>query len=66
MTRAVRDEVPDNWSDQPGSKTRLFRDGVALFRELAVIHRNAANGSYSPPRAPDSPSPLRSSFPVWE
>ena len=40
-------EVPVNWSDQPGSKVRVFRDGLAMLRELARIRRNWAKGSYS-------------------
>ena len=30
-------EVPVNWSDKPGSKVRVLRDGLAMLRELAVI-----------------------------
>ncbi len=40
-------EVPVNWSDQPGSKVRVLRDGLAMLRELAVIKRNGAKGQYS-------------------
>ncbi|MDP1948599.1 MAG: glycosyltransferase family 2 protein [Nitrospirota bacterium] len=40
-------EIPVNWSDQPGSKVRVLRDGLAMLRELAVIKRNWAKGSYS-------------------
>lgn len=40
-------EVPINWSDQPGSKVRVIRDGLAMLRELLVIHRNAERGAYS-------------------
>jgi dolichyl-phosphate beta-glucosyltransferase len=32
-------EVPVNWSDQPGSKVRVVRDGLAMLRDLAVIRR---------------------------
>lgn len=42
-------EVPVNWSDQPGSKVRVFRDGLAMLRELAVIRRNGAKGYYASP-----------------
>mgnify|MGYP002381817182 CR=1 FL=1 len=41
-------EVPVNWSDQPGSKVRLFHDSVAILRELLLIRRQAARGDYSP------------------
>ncbi|OGW48280.1 MAG: hypothetical protein A2V62_08240 [Nitrospirae bacterium RBG_19FT_COMBO_58_9] len=41
-------EIPVNWSDQPGSKVRVLRDGLAMLRELAVIRRNGAKGYYSP------------------
>lgn len=40
-------EIPVNWSDQPGSKVRVFRDGLAMLRELALIRRNWAKGSYA-------------------
>ena len=42
-------EVPVNWTDQPGSKVRVFRDGVAMLRELAVIRRNDSMGLYDTP-----------------
>jgi dolichyl-phosphate beta-glucosyltransferase len=42
-------EIPVNWSDQPGSKVRVLRDGLAMLRELAVIRRNGARGYYSSP-----------------
>ena len=41
-------EIPVNWSDQPGSKVRILRDGLAMLRELAVIRRNGAKGHYAP------------------
>ncbi len=40
-------EVPVNWTDQPGSKVRLLRDGLGMLRELAAIQRNADKGLYS-------------------
>ena len=42
-------EVPVNWTDQPGSKVRLFRDGLAMLRELAIIRRNYTKGRYNIP-----------------
>jgi dolichyl-phosphate beta-glucosyltransferase len=39
-------EVPVNWSDQPGSKVRVLRDGMAMLRELATIRRNDHCGRY--------------------
>jgi dolichyl-phosphate beta-glucosyltransferase len=42
-------EVPVNWSDQPGSKVRVLRDGLAMLRELAVIRRNSSRGCYRTP-----------------
>lgn len=58
-------EVPVNWTDQPGSKMRLFRDGIAIARELAIIHRNAGKGYYLPlvAPAPLAPFPSTSSVP---
>ncbi|MDF2458375.1 MAG: hypothetical protein K0S79_791 [Nitrospira sp.] len=41
-------EVPVNWSDQPGSKVRVFKDGVAMLRDLVTIKRNDHRGRYSP------------------
>jgi dolichyl-phosphate beta-glucosyltransferase len=45
-------EIPVNWSHQPGSKFRVFRDGVAMLRELAVIRRNGNKGCYAAPAHP--------------
>jgi dolichyl-phosphate beta-glucosyltransferase len=42
-------EVPVNWSDQPGSKVRVLRDGLAMLRELAVVRRNHQRGCYPLP-----------------
>jgi dolichyl-phosphate beta-glucosyltransferase len=42
-------EVPINWTDQPGSKVRILRDGFAMLRELAVIRRNNVRGRYRLP-----------------
>ena len=42
-------EIPVNWSDQPGSKVRVLRDGFAMLRELAVIRRNGDKGYYYSP-----------------
>lgn len=42
-------EVPVNWSDQPGSKVRVLRDGFAMLRELAVVRRNHQRGRYPLP-----------------
>jgi dolichyl-phosphate beta-glucosyltransferase len=42
-------EVPVNWSDQPGSKVRVIRDGLAMLRDLTVIRRNHVRGRYHLP-----------------
>ncbi|WP_455378141.1 dolichyl-phosphate beta-glucosyltransferase [Petrachloros mirabilis] len=39
-------EVPVNWSDRPGSKFHLLKDGLATLRELAVIRLNNRRGLY--------------------
>ncbi|MDQ6735674.1 MAG: glycosyltransferase family 2 protein [Nitrospirota bacterium] len=39
-------EVPINWIDQPGSKVRVVRDGLRMFRELLAVRRNTAQGLY--------------------
>lgn len=43
-------EVPINWADQPGSKVRVWRDGLRMFRELLAVRRHARQGRYD--RAP--------------
>lgn len=42
-------EVPINWADQPGSKVRVWRDGLRMFREMLAVRRNARQGRYSRP-----------------
>ncbi|HKN87166.1 MAG TPA: dolichyl-phosphate beta-glucosyltransferase [Nitrospiraceae bacterium] len=39
-------EVPINWTDQPGSKVHVVRDGLRMFRELLAVRRHAAQGAY--------------------
>ncbi|HEU4685503.1 MAG TPA: dolichyl-phosphate beta-glucosyltransferase [Nitrospira sp.] len=53
-------EVPVNWADQPGSKVRVLRDGLAMIRELATIRQNDHKGLYSPPSFPHRFAPGRS------
>ncbi len=43
-------EVPVNWSEQPGSKVRIFRDGLAMFRDLIMIARRHHRGRFSTTR----------------
>jgi dolichyl-phosphate beta-glucosyltransferase len=57
-------EVPVNWCDQPGSKVRVLRDGLAMLRELVVIRRNYLRGhyrrpSFSPQLMPDGRKPVQ-------
>jgi dolichyl-phosphate beta-glucosyltransferase len=59
-------EVPVNWADQPGSKVRLVRDGLAMLRELMTIHSNAEKGFYSDRIVTRELSPLASSSAVLE
>jgi len=59
-------EVPVNWSDKPGSKVRLMRDGLAMLHELMIIHRNATKGFYSDRLVTHKLSPLSSSSSVLE
>jgi dolichyl-phosphate beta-glucosyltransferase len=40
-------EVPINWMDQPGSKVRVLRDGLAMLREMLAVRRNNARGLYA-------------------
>lgn len=39
-------EVPINWTDQPGSKVRVVRDGFHMLRELLAVRRYDAQGLY--------------------
>ncbi|KAF4516103.1 hypothetical protein B566_EDAN000341 [Ephemera danica] len=59
-------EVPVNWTDQPGSKVRLIRDGLAMLREFTIIHRNAARGDYAPQAGPDPAASLSAPSPITE
>jgi dolichyl-phosphate beta-glucosyltransferase len=59
-------EVPVNWTDQPGSKVRLVRDGLAMIRELTTIHRNDAKGLYSHHAGAQALSSLASSSALLE
>lgn len=40
-------EVPVNWTDQPGSKVRLIRDGWRTMGELLKVRQHHAEGRYS-------------------
>ena len=40
-------ELPINWTDRPGSKVRVVRDGLAMLRELAMIRRDYGRGLYA-------------------
>lgn len=42
-------EVPINWTDQPGSKVRVWRDGWRMFREMLAVRRHARQGRYAAP-----------------
>lgn len=42
-------KIPANWSHQPNSKFRVFRDALAMLREMAVIRRNGTKGYYASP-----------------
>jgi len=47
-------EVPINWTDQPGSKVRLWRDGFVMLRELLAVRKREAKGHYRPRSEPAS------------
>jgi dolichyl-phosphate beta-glucosyltransferase len=58
-------EVPINWADQPGSKVRPVRDGLAMLRDLLSVRRRAAQGLYeshcgAPPAADRLFDPIES------
>jgi dolichyl-phosphate beta-glucosyltransferase len=42
-------EIPVNWSHQPDSKFRVFRDVLDMLREMALIRRNKTKGYYAVP-----------------
>ena len=52
-------EVPINWTDQPGSKVRVVRDGLRMFRELLAVRRHAAQGLYRRPESAEVFQELR-------
>ena len=54
-------EVPINWTDQPGSKVRVVRDGLRMFRELLAVRRHAAQGLYRRHESTDVRQELRQS-----
>lgn len=41
-------EVPVNWTDQPGTKIRVVRDGLSMIGEMLAVRRNDARGLYDP------------------
>jgi dolichyl-phosphate beta-glucosyltransferase len=45
-------EVPINWTDQPGSKVRVLRDGLTMWRDLFLVRRDARAGRYAAGRPP--------------
>ena len=45
-------EMPVNWTDQPGSKVRLARDGYRMFLDVLAVRRYEAQGLYGPPIRP--------------
>lgn len=47
-------EVPINWTDQPGSKVRVLRDGLAMVGEMLAVRRNHARGLYAAPATPSA------------
>jgi dolichyl-phosphate beta-glucosyltransferase len=52
-------EVPINWTDQPGSKVRVIRDGLQLCRDLLAVRRHDAKGLYRRREALDALHALR-------
>jgi dolichyl-phosphate beta-glucosyltransferase len=54
-------EVPINWTDQPGSKVRLWRDGIIMLRELLAVRKREAKGHYRP-RSKHAPSLVEPAF----
>lgn len=54
-------EVPINWTDQPGSKVRLWRDGFIMVRELLAIRKREAKGHYRP-RSKPAPALVEPAF----
>jgi dolichyl-phosphate beta-glucosyltransferase len=40
-------EVAVNWADQPGSRVRVFQDGLQMTREVWKVRRNYLRGLYA-------------------
>jgi dolichyl-phosphate beta-glucosyltransferase len=40
-------EIPINWTDQPGSKVRVLRDGFRMLGEMLAVRQNNAAGLYA-------------------
>ncbi len=43
------EEVPVNWTHQPGSHVNLIRDSLRMARDLFIIRANALRGEYDVP-----------------
>jgi len=43
-------EIPVAWTDVPGSKVRLFRDGWKMFRGVCAMRYSPPSGSPVRPR----------------
>ncbi|SHE97248.1 Glycosyl transferase family 2 [Desulfofundulus australicus DSM 11792] len=56
------EEVGVSWTDVPGSKVRLFKDGCRMFGELVQIRRRSAGNSF--PATPGTSAPESTSSPV--
>jgi dolichyl-phosphate beta-glucosyltransferase len=39
-------EVPVNWTDIPGSKVKLLRDSLRMFKDVVKIRVNDRRGAY--------------------
>jgi dolichyl-phosphate beta-glucosyltransferase len=42
-------EVPVNWTEQPGSKVRVWRDGMRMLKAVRRIRRRWRQGEYRTP-----------------
>ena len=50
-------EVPINWADQPGTKVRVFQDGLRMLGEMLTVRRLYRHGAYGSRTQPLTPAP---------
>jgi len=59
-------EVAVNWTDQAGSKVRIFYDGLRMLREAWIIRRNQFLWLYTPRDTTSSPEEISHRLPDYK